>query len=118
MAIVAHTPYTGDHDCERISEYLFDGHGSAASRTNRYLTGHSQSMLIGAHNCPADPILASEYMKTLRQIYEYQYPLNKERSKGFVTHEQIYVSPTEEDNVPALERMEMMQELIARTFLL
>jgi len=116
MAIVAHTPYTGNHDCDRTNEYLFDGHGSAASRTNRYLTdGHGQSMLIGAHNCPADPVLASEYMKTLRQIYEYQHPLNKDRSKGFITHQQLYVSPTEEDSVPAEERMEMMQEFITRT---
>lgn len=119
MAIVAHTPYTGNTDCGRTNEYLCDGHGlPEAERTNRYLTdGHGLTTLCAGHNCPADPELATEYMNTIRLNYERQHPISDGRTKGCVTHEQIYVSPTEEDNVPAEERMEMMKELIERTAL-
>lgn len=118
MAIVAHTPYTGNGDCERTNEYLCDGHGLAPERTNRYISdGHGGHTLCEGYNCPSDPVLATEYMETLRLNYERQHPPGEARAKGSVTHEQIYVSPTEEDNVPAEERMQMMRELIERTTL-
>lgn len=118
MAVVAHTPYTGSADCARTNEYLTDGHGLAIDRTNRYISdGHGGHTLCEGYNCPADPILATEYMNTLRLNYERQHPPGEGRTKGCVTHEQIYVSPTAEDNVPPEERMEMTRKLIERTAL-
>lgn len=117
MAIVAHTPYSGNADAGRTNDYLTDGHGlPEADRTNRYLTdGHGLHTICEGHNCPADPKLATEYMHAVRLNYERQHPQGEGRTKGTVTHEQLYVSPTEEDNVPADERMQMAGELIERT---
>ena len=39
-------------------------------------------------------------MEDMTQSY-YMCPNSEDRKKGHVTHVQIYVSPTEEDNVPA-----------------
>lgn len=116
MAIVAFTLYTGNTDCQRTNDYICDGHGASVSRTNRYIfDGHGQTTLLEGYNCPADPILATEYMRLLRLNYETQHPSGENRIKGHITHQQIYVSPTEKDNVPAQERMEMMRKLIERT---
>lgn len=116
MAIVAHTPYSGSVDCGRTNDYLCDGHGLSVDRTNRYISnGHGGHTLCEGYNCPSDPVLATEYMNTLRLNYERQHPPGEGRTKGSVTHVQFYVSPTASDNVPPEERMEMMRELIERT---
>lgn len=119
MAVVAHTPYSGTVDCGRTNEYLVNGHGLApVDRTNRYISdGHGGQTPCEGYNCPADIQLATKYMEMLRRNYERQHPAKEGRKKGGVTHEQIYVSPTAEDNVPADERMEMTRELIERTAL-
>ena len=117
MAIVAHTPYTGTVDCARTNEYITDGHGlPPVDRTNRYISdGHGGHAICEGYNCPADPVLATEYMETVRLNYERQHPPGEGRTKGNVTHEQIYISPTADDNVPVEERMQMTRELIERT---
>lgn len=118
MAIVAFTAYNGSTDCGRTNDYICDGHGAPVSRTNRYISdGHGQATLLEGYNCPADPVLATQYMKALRLNYENQHPSGGDRAKSAITHQQIYVSPTEEDNVPAEERMVMIRELIERTVL-
>ena len=117
MAVVAYTSYNENIACQRTNDYLTNGHGTdAAARSNRYVSdGHGQTTLCVGHNCPSDPVLATEYMGFLRSNYERQHPPSKGRQKGSVTHVQFYVSPTEEDNVPAQERIDMTLELIQRT---
>ena len=117
MAVVAYTSYNENIACQRTNDYLTNGHGTdAAARSNRYVSdGHGQTTLCVGHNCPSDPVLATEYMGLLRSNYERQHPPSKGRQKGSVTHVQFYVSPTEEDNVPAQERIDMTLELIQRT---
>lgn len=119
MAVVAFTTYADLDACERSNVYLCDGHGLPASvRTNRYITnGHGGTTKSLGHNCPSDPILATAYMDAKRWNYERQHTINRNRTKGSITHIQLYVSPTEEDHVPSDERLEMTRELIERTVL-
>lgn len=119
MAIVAHTTYSDHGDCGRVNNYLCDGHGlPQADRTNRYISdGHGGQHRCMGHLCPSDPGLATAYMDRIRWNYERQHHINPNRKKGSVTHVQFYVSPSEEDHVPPVERMEMTRELIERTVL-
>lgn len=118
MAIIAFTPYNDEDSCLRCNKYIADGHGDAEVRINRYISdGHGGHTQCQGHLCPADPVLATEYMQLLRENYERQHPPRADTRKHPLTHVQFYISPTEEDNVPAAERMEMMQELIDRTVL-
>lgn len=118
MAVVAHTPYAKDGDMQRTNEYVTDGHGTVIDRTNRYIgDGHGGHTLCEGYNCPSDPVLATAYMATLRANYERRHSAVNNEKKSPVVHEHIYMSPTEADNVPPWERMEMVRELIQRTFL-
>lgn len=119
MAVVAFTVYTDKEACERSNNYLCDGHGlPEADRTNRYISnGHGKSTEPLGYKSPSNPVLATAYMHAKRWNYERQHTINPNRKKGCVSHIQFYVSPTEEDNVPPKERLEMTLELIERTAL-
>ncbi len=117
MATLSHTPYNGNTDTERTNLYISDGHGLPIhERTNRYISdGHGGQTLCRGHTCPADPILATAYMETVRRNYERQHSPNPKTSKQTVTHEQIYVSFPEDELPSPEERMEIMRLLIERT---
>lgn len=119
VAVVAFTTYSTAKDCGRTNIYIADGHGSSPQiRTNRYISdGHGGRTVCQGHLCPCDPILATAYMEAKRWNYERQHSVSTDRTKGHVTHVQLYISPTEEDRVPPDERMEMTRELIERTAL-
>ena len=117
MAVVAHTTYSTDCDCGRTNNYIADGHGNPPTdRSNRYISdGHGGRSNCLGHHCPSNPTLATAFMKAIRWKYERQHSFSKTRKKGHVVHVQLYVSPTEDDHVPADERMQMTKELIERT---
>lgn len=119
MAIVAFTAYSGKNECARVNGYIADGHGaSSMTRINRYISdGHGGGTECLGHLCPSDPVLATAFMEAIHWNYDRQHSFNKARTKGRVDHVQLYVSPTEEDNVPSEERLQMTRELIERTAL-
>lgn len=120
MAVVAFTTYRDDESPAIINTYISDGHGEPAmERSNRYISdGHGGTTECLGHQCPADPKLATAFMAAVRRNYEQSHSINKKkRKKSCVTHIQLYVSPTAEDNVPREERLKMIRELIERTVL-